>query len=324
MEKKVAVIFLFLARVLCGEECNFIEMEERIAKEMIISQIPMADFLRQKGHKVHFTSPVFLVELESGIQAVFKVAESDWPQDAVAESAAYQASQFLGIHLVPPTVIRSHEGAIGSLQLYVEPSFDLMADDRYELALQKADPEELANIQLFYFVFGQWDPDPSNLIAVEREGAVHFALIDNAALGFRQKVRYGEYPFVLCFPDTHFPSGEEKNAFPFDKARLLPNLPEVWKKEFGDVLSDKEITRLCRLKKPVSFVIWENRFWRQYKFGKPAFTEFYPDQTMKRLGELDLAKIKTFFQNDLGFSFSKEYYEDILERRDQIIHTYNE
>lgn len=53
--------------------------------EKIVTKIPMEDFLRQKGHRAHFTSKVFWVQLASGISGVLKEAG---PQSAIAEVAA--------------------------------------------------------------------------------------------------------------------------------------------------------------------------------------------------------------------------------------------
>ena len=279
----------------------------------------MEEFLLNKGRIAHFTSEVYLVELASGIKAVLKLADTTWPRDAISEVAAYKASQFLEIHLVPPTVLFIKDDLVGSLQLYVEPSFDLMVADNYEQARKRISAEDLANIELFYFVFGQWDPDPSNLIALEVEGRVHFALIDNAAIGFAQKARYGDYPFVLCFPDTIFPKNISQEAFPFDNVRLLAPDKEVWQNEFGSILSEAQIEQLCKTRwRPIAFVIWGGHFWRQYGFGSPSYTEFYPSKTMKKFEELDHHKLKEFYNNGLGFEISDNYFDDILERRDQI------
>lgn len=298
---------------------SFKEIEQILSSEKIVSQIPMEEFLSSKGHVAHFTSEVYLVEFADGVQAVLKLADPEWPRDAIAEVGAYRASEFLGIHLVPPTVLYNRNGVIGSLQYYVEPSFDLMDEVHYAEAIKKVSTVDLANKDLFYFIFGQWDPDPSNLIAVQKGDRVHFALIDNAAMGYTQKARYGDHPFVLCFPDVLFPEESVKD-FPFDQIRLLPPDKEVWQKEYGAILSTQQIRQLCQLRwSPVAFVIWDQHLWRQYRFGSPSYTDFYPQDTMDKIRALTKEKLLEFFANDLGFVFSDDYYEQILDRKDQVL-----
>lgn len=308
----------------CGESFDFEEIEKQLSTENIISKVCMEDFLLSKGHIAHFTSEVYLVKLATGIQAVLKLVDTSWPRDAVAEVAAYKASQFLGIHLVPPTVLYTREGLVGSLQYYVEPSFDLMLEDKYEEVKKRVSSNDLANIELFYFIFGQWDPDPSNLIAVEAKDRAHFALIDNAAIGYTQKTRYGDYPFVLCFPDTIFPIKTSLEAFPFDDVRLLPPDIKIWQTEFGTILSKSQIKQICQLQwSPVVFVIWNGHFWRQYRFGSPSHTDFYPMKSMEKIRELSYEKLQEFYNNELELVFDDEYFNEIMERRDQVIERSN-
>ena len=280
----------------------------------------MAEVLQKKGHIAHFTSVVDLVELESGSKAVLKPVNRSYPYAALAEVAAYRASIFLNLNFVPPTVLYVEEDTVGSLQCYVEPSFDLIS--KYDDVISRVSPEELANIQLFYFVFGQWDPGKSNFIAVEEGDKVHLALIDNAAMSFQQKVRYGDHPFVLCFSNIVLPQKPDEGAFPFDNPSSLPPKIEIWQAEFGAYISEEKIRRLCSSTKPIVYVVWGGRFWRQYGIGKPAYAELYPPETMKRLEQMTLDDLKGFFQNDEGFKFRPAYFEDILERRDQVVNAW--
>ena len=295
------------------------DIQKQLVEERIISSIPMEEFLEQKGHKAHFTSSVYLVELDSGIRAVLKWDDPTWPRNAVAEVAAFRVSKYLNLHLVPPTVFYIEGDSVGSLQYYVEPAYDLAAKGKYEEALQRTPADELAAIQLFYFVFGQWDSGPSNLIPVEREGICHFALIDNAAIGFAQKTLYGDYSFIQTFPGIAWPMEADEGPFPYWSVRTLPPDPLIWPEKFGDLLTDVQINTLCRLNQPVHFVIWQGSFWRQYRFGSPAYTELYPKPLMTALSNLTEEQLRDFFSNPFGVTFSKNFYQDILERRDQIV-----
>lgn len=74
------IFFLFISNNLFAfydERLNFAEIERILSSEEIVSQIPMEEFLLRKGHKVHFTSEVYLVEFADGLQAVLKIADPE-------------------------------------------------------------------------------------------------------------------------------------------------------------------------------------------------------------------------------------------------------
>lgn len=327
MEKFIFIfLLLFLsskssyAELFCGKEFDFVDIEKRLREEEIASQVSMCDFLKEKGQVAHFSSQVFLITLSSGIRAVLKISDSAYPRDAVAEVAAYRASRFLKLNFIPPTVFYNKNGEVGSLQYYVEPAFDLIKKENYKYALKLIPKEQLAKIKLFYFVFGQWDKGPSNYIAVQNETGLNFVLIDNAAIGFQQKARYGSYPFVLTFPHKKFKESKNDASFPFHKAETLAPDLKVWHKKFGSELTEAEIQRLLKLKKPVTFVIWKGRFFRQYSFGRPCYTHTFPLKLMKQFKKLTPNHVRAFFRNPFGVSMGNDFFSDILDRRDQVIH----
>jgi hypothetical protein len=285
-------------------------------------KIPMEQFLESKGYKAHFSNPVFYVELKNGTKAVLKFVAEDWKKPACAEVAAFRASKFLKINLVPPTIFYTQDNQTGTLQQYVEPFCDLMDKKNHQSAVHLLSPDIKASMQLFYFIFGQWDPDPSNMIISKQNKKLSLHLIDNGAMATPQKVRYGEHPFVLCFPATSFPDHDREPYFPFSRARTLPADARIWKQEFGHILSEKEILQLCKLKKPITFIIWKGKFYRKYGFGLPSSTSRYPKKLMKRLERLSLHDVQQFFANSIGCTFSEEFFQDILERRDQVLQAY--
>lgn len=78
------------------------------------------------------STEVYLVTLSSGVRAVFKPNPEHWVisskrvnaylANSAAEVAAYSLSRILGLNLVPPTVMRSLDGKVGSLQVFVQGS----------------------------------------------------------------------------------------------------------------------------------------------------------------------------------------------------------
>ena len=227
----------------------------------------------------------------------------------------------MGLSLVPPTVLHTEDGVIASLQYYVEPAFDLATESQYEQILREISSQDLANINIFYFVFGQWDPDKSNIIVVQREQMHRLFLIDNAAMGSEQKVRYGEHPFVKLY-SARVPKSE--GAFPFDQARTISTDPEILIQELANILTEEEIACLCEQKwcKELHFILWNGFFWRQFRFGKPSQTNLYPLHTMEALKRLDLSLLHQFFQSESSSEYSDVFFNAILDRRDQIMQAY--
>ena len=296
------------------------QMIEKKLQGEIVKKIPMQDFLSQEGQIVHFTSAVFFVELSTDEKAVMKEVS---PTSAVAEVAAYLASCFLEFNFVPPTRLYAKDGIVASLQHYVEPSVDLAKESNYEMVLRQLSAEERANIDIFYFVFGQWDPDGSNGIAMKLGEKFHLFLIDNAGMSFEQKVRFGEHPFVKVWP-LKISSHEEK-PFPFDQVRMISHDLASLRQELGDFLPEKKILTLSKVRSnTIYFILWKGHFWRQFRFGKPLVPEIYPPRTMEKLKRLTLPIIKGFFQNDIGAQFSEEFFNDILDRRDLVIRAYEQ
>lgn len=116
----------------------------------------MKEHLESCGKKAEFDGEVYFVELDNGLKAVFKSFPQDDLGDAYAEVAAYDASVVLGFPYIPPTVMKTIKDKKGSLQLFVETDIDPLAPGVYEATLKKVSQDDIANLKLFYFVFGQW------------------------------------------------------------------------------------------------------------------------------------------------------------------------
>lgn len=60
----------------------------------------------------------YLVEFANGSRAVWKPHKKVWSSNYRAEVLAYEIDRMLGFNLVPPTVVRTFNGEVGSLQLF--------------------------------------------------------------------------------------------------------------------------------------------------------------------------------------------------------------
>ena len=124
---------------------------KRLATEKIVDIKDMRDVLAHQGRIIRFSHQVLLVTLKSGIKGVFKTVS---PCEDACEVTAFKASKFLGFPIVPPTVLRAINGKKGSFQLYVTTNYDPLPRDNIAAALNQADPDDVANLKLFFLLWG--------------------------------------------------------------------------------------------------------------------------------------------------------------------------
>lgn len=157
---------------------NVKEIENELRTETIMSLKPMKKHLKESGKKMFFFHTVYVATLKNGLKAVWKPMNKHY--NSYGEVAAYRASEWLGQRLIPPTVIKKHKGEKGSLQFFVQTSFDLLAHNKHK-AFKQLSEKVKSDAQLYYFIFGQPDNHIGNqLIAFDAQGKAHLALIDNA------------------------------------------------------------------------------------------------------------------------------------------------
>ncbi len=301
-----------------------------LKKGKVISLYPMREYLHSIGKKADFYGNIFFVELDNGLKAVFKSLPKDDLGDAYAEVAAYQASIVLGFPHVPPTVMTEIKGMKGSLQFFVETDIDALDSGIYDRALKEVHFEDVANLHLFYFVFGQWDSGPHNILILNDKEKTHLIAIDNSGVRNHQRVKYGNLPFVrVCYSDT-LQTNDWGKPFPFEQAKTIESpTTEKLRKAFGDKLPESFYQSFKSYGLPFRYVIHQNSLWRQYHAGDDkfmmSFTTHLSDQTKKSLERLDLPLLKKIFACAKNADFlTPSYLAAILERRDQILRYFNE
>jgi hypothetical protein len=321
----IIVMLIFSLNIFAIEWDNKIQILKTVP---VKSTVSMRDFLISKGQKANFDNKVTLVILEDGTKAVFKPVPQNDLGDAHAEVAAFKASQWLGFPEIPPTIIRKIKNEIGSLQLYVEPTLDSLQLGVYEEVLKKVSSESLANLKLFYFIFGQWDTGPQNLIIRKELDGVHLVAIDNGGIKNRQYVRYGELPFVrICYSDV-LKTKDWHLPFPYEKVKIINNTSfETLSEILGNKFPKKILENLSRYTAPLPYAIYKNSLWIQFHKSDPAFvmshTTVYPKKTIDTLKRLNKKELDKIFSEAQGLDFlTKDYIESILERRDQVMKAY--
>jgi hypothetical protein len=303
---------------------------EKIFDGKIKSIESMESFLKKEEKKIAFENSVYVVTFSNNIKGVFKPVVKGESQDAEAEVAAYKASLFLNFPFVPPTTIKSLkiDGSLkmGSIQLFVESNMDSLLTGVYEKALISAKKEDVENLKIFYFVFGQWDTGPHNLIIVEREGRVFLIPIDNSGICNKQFVRYGDLPFVSLFYDQNINSNDFEKMFPFELAKVIEHATyEELMAKLGKTISVPHVF-IDRIKRQAPrffcYVVFQNSLWRQFHYGDDdfvkSFTKNISQETKKALKNLsfEILKNKIF---DHSTEIGDEILYNILERRNQVL-----
>ncbi len=93
-----------------------------------------------------------------------------------AEVAAYQLDRILGLHMVPPTVVRSIQGQEGSLQLWVT-GVEFFRDRSAGAPQTQEWDQQLARCRLFDNLIANGDRDPTDILVDEQWNLV---LIDHS------------------------------------------------------------------------------------------------------------------------------------------------
>lgn len=322
---------LFLSQLSRGTGIDNAVLCSMLETSPVTSSMPMRDHLISQGKIVEFHNAVLLLSLESGIQAVFKpcLDDTDVLNDSYAEVAAYKACTFMGFDFVPPTVIRTIDGHTGSLQLFVKTNIDPLANNAFKLALEQANPDDVANLKIFYFVFGQWDTGPHNILLKSDEISTKLIAIDNSGICNRQYVRYGELPFVrIVYHEDLNTSDDANQAFSFDAVQAIKNPTEQeLNSRFKGCISPAQCKRWAR-RKILRYILYDNSIWLQFHAGddsfEKSFTTHYPEATIERLKLLTLEVLKNdiFGHAPDSLLLDKNYLNAILERRDQILAHY--
>ncbi|MDQ5983147.1 MAG: hypothetical protein RUMPE_00145 [Eubacteriales bacterium SKADARSKE-1] len=175
-------------------------LEDTLLNGTILNIEDMGSYLKRNGKSSDFSSKVYKVDLDGGIEAVFKVSDSY--QSSLAEIAAYRISKELDFFYVPPTVSRNIliDGEIktGTLQLFISTDIDLCAiedeDEFIEYLKNNTNRIDLENFKIYNFVFGQWDVGGPNLFI---KNGMPISFDNEHILDLSYFPSYGEMPVVL-------------------------------------------------------------------------------------------------------------------------------
>lgn len=329
MLRNFVAMLLWIVLIVCVDSvCSSEATLQNLTRKPVLSVVPMKEWLRRKGYNAEFDGEVYFVKLKDDLNAVFKVQPEQDMGDAFAEVAAYKASKFLGFPEIPPTIIRKVNGKMGSLQLYVEPFVDPTRPNVYKDVMRSAHKEDVSNLKLFYFVFGQWDTGAHNIVFTKDQGRVKWVAIDNSGIRNHQFVQYGDLPFVRVFYSDALNTHDWHLPFPWKKVKIIrdPSIENLIK-VFGNTIPNHILKNLSKYGTPIHYVIYRNSLWRQYHKEDPNFdishTNDYPEKSILALKKLNRGVLEKIFSHAKGADFlTNAYLQAILERRDQVIKAY--
>ena len=318
-----------LQQPLWNDKLDLTKIETDLTSQRISKLIPVASYLADQGiHGVGMGHTVYLAIMENGLKAIFKPEDKLF--NSFAEVAAYRASKFLGLRLVPPTVLKKYKNLQGSLQFFVQPSTQNLRDEQ---VYKKISIKDLSDMCLLYFVLGKWDSHMGNQIITQYDNKTYLALIDNTSIKSLQQVRYGEDPFI-CMSCNHLANAPHEGPFPFGKPSILKS-PTFSKAQqaFGRFLSTRRINHLLgKNPKQISYAVWRNNLWIQRKLrhivrylhhftNKPNYSPVYYKSTLDQYSKLDKRNLRYIWGEALAQD--KDYFTELisqtLERRDQVL-----
>lgn len=151
---------------------------------------PMRIVLKEKGEEACYTSDVYRIQRQDD-SSMWVLKPSKSFQNPVGEVLAYKLSESLELGLVPETNLVWYKGQLGSIQRYVE---NTKHSRGYKSILEDDKRKDIQRLKLFWFMLGQWDVYPENVLVRDDNSLV---AIDNANILNKQRVnQYGELPFV--------------------------------------------------------------------------------------------------------------------------------
>jgi hypothetical protein len=303
------------------DQVDFKAVEQTLLHTAVIKLEHLHDALAKEGKQPSGTSlGLRLLTFEDGTKGVWKPGE--WQRDG--EVGAYQAAKLVGYKLIPPTVARAFDDRSGSIQYFVKTPIDLLPMSRQERhqIWSKVSEKEKSDRDIFNFVFGQWDRHWGNVL-IDEAGSI--VAIDNGAIRSRQKVQYGNLPFVsrLRFGPSAVKqfAGTDWGPFPFERALLIKPTKESFTEIVGPYVEQAAIDRFWkeRADTTMRIVFWENQVWIQpIGFGNygPIRPTVFPSETIEAYRQLTFEKLRSVLPAQ---AFSDKQLMEILERRDQIL-----
>lgn len=287
----------------------------------IKSIIPMREHLKSLGKQEAGSHPVFLVEFEDGLRAVWKPEMK--PGAVAGEAIAYHAARMIGLRNVPPCV--ELDSRRGVLCYYVHSSIDIKSanEKQRKEIFSKISPKEISDMLVFHFLFGQNDRHFGNILVDDQYRIV---LIDNESIRMLTQFNLNGVSYARRATLKHELRSKDDEfygtPFPFDRVRFLNmNNPAVVEGFLRNTDANLDVLNM-QVKgienKMLPMILWRNIFWTPVRanFLPPFKFDILSGSTMKAVAGLTRAKIREIFDKD---RFSQLHIDLIMQRRDQLL-----
>ena len=311
----------------CWNELNFKAIEQSLLQFSVVQRMPLYKYFGLSDHWRSSFSPDFLL-LDKGLKAIFKAKDK---KGSFAALDAYRISQFLGLKLVPPTVMRHFEKwkTGGTVQLFID---SVLRTEKHNL-LENLTPVQKSNIYVFYFLSGEIDPGRRHILF--EKNCAHPALIDND-WRIISHTQYGELPFLyyemegLGIPIL---TVKDYKSFPFDKVQSLKDFSRAdLEKTFSDIGWKPLIEKLMKKKNnniiidnTLHFVKWKNGYWVKilseddryiFKGFKP---EVFSKKTLEALKKINRKNMELLVSDYSDTNYRQSYINLILYRKNILL-----
>ena len=176
-------------------------------------------------------------------------------------------------------------------------------------------------LALFYFVFGQFDINLGNVLITESNGEYHLALIDNEGIVQKQKVKWGENPFVArAYCDTL--EQDFDAPFDFQSAKRGDWNSNETQKDLEAFHLDSNRS-FFHTPEGFTYILWHNRLWVQNQpnalLKEKLHFDTLPQECLERLKLLDKRALEEIWSSGLPTEWTpsqiEEYFQAILERK---------
>lgn len=288
-----------------GGDFAFNQIENQLEQGKITKLVNIAQYLDKE---TTFKHEVYLAYLDNGLIGVFKPEQKLF--NSYGEIAAYKASRYLNLDLIPPTILKNYKNQTGSFQFFIKNA------KRANMA--NLSQKQISDMNIFYFVFGQTDTNMNNQLMVTNShnpNKKFLVLIDNSFITKSQNIIYGMKGFS-CLNGAV----ENKNC-PFHKAiTIIKPKEKVLKNLLKPYLPMRLIESIIkRTKKQITYIVDNNIVWMQK--GRINYTNNYYKSTLDKLRQLSKASLRNIWREAL--LSDKKYFNIlinlILERKDQVL-----
>lgn len=268
---------------------------------------------------------IYLITFKNGMKAIFRVGRFN----SYSELAAYKLCKFLGLKLVPPTVIRNINDQKGTLQLFINSE---VSRSEYKLLFDKVLDKTKSDMKCFSFLLGHFDFSPEiahNVVLVKlKNGEIRPFLFDFEYSTLIFKVFFIKDKLVIFVNFTVYDNlDSHKDSVPF------PLVPLIIDKEKLNTLSKdsiefkfKKILELAinSIKgKFLEYYVWNDSIWIKSPISLKAYKVYYKS-TLDKIKKIDEKILEQIWidsiENDPEITwYYRKIIDSIIERKYQIL-----